>query len=404
MTSRGYRRPYRPLVVRLGNGLAAAVGASASLDPAALVAAARRLEGLHDLGDPDPTEPLAVLCAALDREARLTPMGRFIQRQRIVGALRARLRVRALEAAGATAPIEPPIVIAALQRTGTTLLHRLLASDPDLRALRSWEALNPAPFDPPEFRGEDSRKRVARRAEEAVKWLAPDFFAVHPIDALAPEEDVLLLDQALIPTVPEATLHVPTYAAWVEAVDPTPAYAYLRTCLEVLTRQQGPATWVLKTPHHLEWLDVLLATFPGARIVWTHRDPKQTLASFCSMVAHAQGLSSDHVDPEAIGVHWLRKTARMVDRALATRDRVGEDVFVDVAYADLVSDPLAAVRRLYERLGRALPSTRHLEAAIATERAGRHGHHAYALDDFGLSPAAVDEAFAAYRRRFPPSP
>jgi len=400
MTSRGYTRPYRPLVVRLGNGLAK-LAPGMSLDPEGLVAAARRHEGLHDLGDPDPTEPLAVLCAALEREAHLTPMGRLIQRQRIIGSLRARLRVRAAEAAGKVAPIGPPIVIAALQRTGTTLLHRLLASDPGLRAMRSWEALNPAPFVPAEFRGEDSRKRVARRAQDAVKWLAPDFFAVHPIDADAPEEDVLLLDQALISTVPEATLHVPTYAAWVEAADPTPAYDYLRTSLEVLTHQQGPGTWVLKTPHHLEFLDVLLATFPGARIVWTHRDPKQTLASFCSMVAHAQGLSSDHVDPHAIGAHWLRKTARMVDRALAVRDRVGEGTFVDVAYADLVKDPLAAVIDLYERLGRAPPPTRHLEATIATERAGRHGRHDYALADFGLTPDAVDAAFAAYRARFP---
>ncbi len=404
-TSTDYRQPYRPLAVRAYDEVARRVGLlRAGLDPEELLAAAARKEGLSEWGDPDPRDALAVLCRALEDEAALTPMGRIIQRQRLIGALRARLRVNAYHRAhpdASSVALEAPIVISALQRTGTTLLHRLLASTPELRALRSWEALNPAPFRGG-WRGEDPRVAVARRAESAVRYLAPDFFAVHPLDASEPEEDVILLDQALLSTVPEATLRVPSYAAWHEAQDPAPAYAYLRRALQALSHQQGPGRWVLKTPHHMEFLDALFGAFPDARVVWTHRDPLVTIASFCSMVAHAWGLCSDAVDPHEVGAHWSRKIGRMVDRAMAVRAHAPENTFVDVRYDDLVADPVGTVRRVHDALD--LPWTAEVEARVhaARERAPRekHGRHVYRLADFGLDQDALAERFAAYRARF----
>jgi len=405
-TSTDYRHPQRPAPVRLYDTFAGQVPlARVSLDPEVLLAKARRAEGLQDFGPPDPAEPLAVLCRSLQAEAALTPTGRFVQQQRILAALRARLRLVAWRAAHpevATHDVTAPVVISALQRTGTTLLHRLLAAHPDLRALRSWEALNPAPFPRPTWNGSDKRHAFARRAETVAKYLAPDFFAVHPVDAEAPEEDVILLDQALCSTLPEATIRTPTYAAWVEARDAEPAYRYLHDALQALSAQVGPARWVLKTPHHMEYLDTLLAVFPGARIVWTHRDPLVAVASFCSMVAHARGLVSDDIDPEGIGAHWSRKIGRMIDRALATRDQAPPGTFLDVRYDDLVQDPLGTVHALCDALD--LPWSPDIEARIEAARARsprhQHGKHVYRLADFALDPAMLAERFAPYRTRF----
>jgi hypothetical protein len=385
------------------------------LSDSALLEQARRLEGLDDFGDPSFRPGLRALVSAIDSEARLTPVGRWITRKRLLGALRNRLRA---EQSFRDHPeildlrIEPPIVITGMQRTGTTLLHRLLAADPDNRALLSWEALNPAPYqnygknsrDPGECgrRPMDRRVRVARISQRALALMAPDFFAVHPVETQAPEEDVLLLDYSFLSTVPEATLRVPSFSRWLETQDVLPAYRYLKKLLQLLQWQRPGKRWVLKSPHHLEYLDILFTVFPGAKIVQTHRDPAITQASFCSMIAHGRGIFSDAVDPEEIGREWLRKVGRLVKRALEARGRWGEDRFLDVYYRDLVRDPMQQVERVYEFAGISLsPQTRDkIEQATNINVRYRYGIHKYRLEDFGLTRGMVAEEYAEYRRRF----
>jgi hypothetical protein len=393
-TSTSYRRPYRPRLVAIANRVMPKVGA---MTVEALTDVARRRTKLEDFGGDDFREPLAMLLESIEREARLTRVGRFITLERLIGVLANRLRAQSAKVPDRG--MKPPVVITGLQRTGTTLLHRLLAADPNRRALASWEALNPAPI---AGRGGDRRIAQAERAERVLRYLAPDFFAVHPVEAHAPEEDVLLLDQSLRSTVPEATLRVPSFARWLEEQDQRPAYETMRSLLLLLSSQRGgDRRWVLKTPHHLEWLDTLFAVFEGARIVWTHRDPVTTIASFCSMIAHGRGVFSDDVDPIEIGRDWSRKVARMVDRALDSRTR-HESAFIDVAYEDLVADPMREVGRIYEALGEALePAAEEaMRALLATHGQHRFGKHSYRLDDFGLERRELEDRFAAYRARF----
>jgi hypothetical protein len=256
---------------------------------------------------------------------------------------------------------------------------------------------------------EDDRARritAAERSEAALAYMAPDFFAVHPIDARAPEEDVLLLDLAFRSTVPESTLRVPSYASWLEGEDQTPAYQYMVRVLKALQWQRSPDApdwrWVLKTPHHLEWLDVVARVLSDPLFVWTHRDPGEIVPSFCSMLAHGRGVFSDDVDPHEIGRSWLRKGQRMVERAIDARARIGEARFVDVRYPDLIRDPIAAMRRIEESAG--LPWTRDVETraqdTLRRETKDRHGVHRYALADFGLTEHEVVRTFARYRATF----
>jgi NAD(P)-dependent dehydrogenase (short-subunit alcohol dehydrogenase family) len=407
-TSTDYAHPRRPLAVRAFNRLgswATRAGLQSSLDVESLLAAASARVGRDDFGDPYFREPLRVLLASLEGEARLHAFGRAVMRERIVGLLANRLRVEALIAehpAIESRPVPRPIVIAGLQRSGTTLLHRLLAADPDARSLSAWEALNPAPLPGEGREGSRRRRRAARLSQRGLKWLSPQFFAVHPVESDAPEEDVLLLDHCFSSQAPEATLRVPTYAQWLETVDLVPAYRYLARLLKLLAWQRDGRHWVLKTPHHMEYLTELFEVFPDALVVQTHRDPQATTASFCSMVAHGRGIFSDHVDPREIGRHWLRKVTRMVDRSLAVRDARGGASFVDVSYCDLVADPIGEVRRIYAAAGMALGAEAEssMKALLAHEVQGRFGRHVYRTRDFGLSPVAVDEAFARYRERF----
>lgn len=409
-TSTDYRHPFRPGPLRLVNRalgkVAALPGRLAPLDEASLLAAAERRTGLTDFGDASFHEPLRRLLSSIEDEAQLHPLGRLITRTRIVSTLATRLRLERLcmrEPSIRRERLTRPIVIVGLPRTGTTFLHRLLASDDTrIRALMSWEALMPVPLDGE--REPTRRIAAAQRSEAALKYMAPDFFAVHPIDAVGPEEDILLLDLAFRSTVPEATMHVPSFAAWLEEADQGPAYRMLATALRALQHQRRPTDeswrWVLKTPHHLEWLDELPKVLDDPLVVWTHRSPREVVGSFCSMIAHGRGVFTDRVDPLEIGRFWLRKGKRMVERAMDARARWGKDSFVDVRYEDLIADPVAIVRKIQERAG--LPWTERTSAALAAslrrETKDRHGKHRYSLGAFGLDAAAVDAAFASYEK------
>ena len=417
MTSTDYGRPYRPLPVKVANRLGSVgpyLGRSGRLDVGALVAAAQRKTGLSDFGDGRHREALEVLVTSINAEARLTPVGCLIQRSRLVGALVQRLRIEDLlrqHPEIADIDLGSVIVISGLQRTGTTLLQRLLITHPGIRGISGAEALAPVPGNSDPERAERARRRQAQLAQKSISYLAPEFMAIHPISHDEPEEDVLLLDLSFMSQSAEATMHVPSYARWLETQDHTPAYEYLRRVLQVLSWQRPGGEWVLKTPHHLEYLDVFLSVFDGATVVQTHRDPRIALASFCSMVAHGRGMFSDHVDPAETGRHWLRKTHRMVERAMYVRaeaqppERSGESVgasFVDVSYYDLMADPIAEVRRVCGDAGISFDDQAAGLAAqyLADNPKDRFGRHHYRLADFGLNPAAVDETFAAYRKAY----
>ena len=407
-TSTDYSRPYRPLPVSLFNWAGRMVrrlGSSGDLDVARMIAAARRRTGLSDFGDEWFLEPLRVLVDSINNEARLTPVGTMIQRSRIVSALSTRLRAERLlrrHPGILDVDLGNVIVIAGLQRTATTTLHRLIAAHPGVRALRSWESLNPVPL-PGEKRGDPGRRmREAKLAARAIGFLAPDFLAVHPIEYDAPEEEIFLLDLSFMSQSPEATMHVPGYARWLEGQDHTKCYEYMLTVLKILHWQRPGDCRVLKTPHHMEHLDVVLDVVPDACIAQTHRDPKRSIASFCSMVAHARGMLSDHVDPGEIGRQWMRKTRRMIDLSMGVRRTAGDGVFVDVSYYDLIADPVSELRRVYRAAGVDF-SEEAEDAARAISRRNvknRHGRHVYSLADFGLDEETVDRCCERYRRAY----
>lgn len=407
-TSTDYRNPYRPLPVSLFNRagrMARRLGVSNGLNVDGMIAAARRRTGLSDFGDEWFLEPLEVLVQSINEEAQRTPLGTRIQKSRIVSALSTRLRVEHLVRKHPRIldiDLGKVIVIAGLQRTATTTLHRLIAAHPRARALRSWEALSPVPL-PGERGGQPWRRmREARLAARAIRYLAPDFLAIHPVEHDAPEEDIFLLDLSFMSQSPEAMMYVPSYSCWLEKQDHTRCYEYMVTVLKILHWRRPGDFWVLKTPHHMEYLDVVLDVFPDLSVVQTHRDPGKSVPSFLSMVAHGRGILSDHVDPEEIAVHWMRKTRRMIERSMEVHRAAAPGVIVDVSYYDLVADPIGELRRAYRAAGVDFSEEAEQAArAIAARNVkGRHGRHVYSLADFGLDAEIVDRHCDVYRHEY----
>jgi hypothetical protein len=406
-SSRDYAHPYRPLALRLFNAL----GRVRPFDLGQLVADAKRRTGLERFASEAFRAPLAQLIDSLHQSAALSPTGRFLTAQHIASALATNLRAGELFAALPQLreiELARPIMVCGLARSGTTLVQRMLAALPGARAIPSWEAFEPIPerawepgWTPPPV-DRDPRVARLRTAERFLRWLSPDLFTVHPMDVLAPEEEVLILENLFYSGVSEATYDVPGFGAWLEQQDQRPAYRWLADCMRVMQWQRPGEFWVLKSPHHLEWLDTVFELFPNITIVQTHRDPVETVPSFCSLVAHGWGVMSDRVDPVRVGAHWQRKLERMLERALASRDARGGAGFVDVDYRELRRDPLAVMERLCGELGLSWsPAIRaRLETWLGTNRQHKHGIHRYAAEDFGLSSAGIAERFAGYRERF----
>ena len=408
MTSTDYENPYRPVPIRIFNRLGGAglqFGLSDRLDVGALREAAQRKTGLTDFGDDGHLRALEVLVASINDEARLTPTGLQIQKSRLVAALVHRLRIEDLLKRHPEIDdigLGTIILVTGLQRTGTTLLQRLLNSHPEVRGISGAEALVPVSTADGTERAQRARQWRAVLAQKTISYLAPEFMAIHPIGHDQAEEDVLLLDLNFMSQSAEAIMHVPSYSRWLEEQDHTQTYEYFRRVLKVLSWQRPGRAWVLKTPHHMEYLDVFGKVFDGATIVQTHRDPRVTLASFCSMVAHGRGIFSDLVDPAEIGQHWCYKTHRMVDVAMQTRAESPAGRFVDVSYYDLTNDPIAEVRRICGLAGIGFDAEAEREAGqyMAANPQNQFGKHEYKLSDFGLSEQIVDEAFSSYREAY----
>lgn len=394
-----YENPYRPLAVAVLNSASRLCGLPGPLSVESMVAKAKRRTGIKDFGDEWFLEPLAVLVDSINAEAELTPLGVWIQRARLEYALAKRLQLEEFlwrHPEIHDIDLGRVVVIAGMQRTGTTALHRLIGADPRARELLAWEALDPLPGP------RRARLRRAWFAERAIAYLAPGFFAVHPIEHRAPEEDVLLLDLCFMSQSFEAIMHVPSYANWLEGQDHARAYAYLKTLLKVLHWQRPGEFWVLKTPHHAEHLDVILKVFPEATIVQTHRDPQVIVPSFCSMVARGRGMLSDRVDVREVAAHWTRKMHRMMKRSIEVRRTADANRFVDVSYYDLVRDPVGEVGRIYRQAGIGFDDAARcaVKYAASVDVQHRHGRHAYRHTDFGLNAESVERCFAFYRREY----
>ncbi len=249
---------------------------------------------------------------------------------------------------------------------------------------------------------------IARAAGPAsfARHAMPAMRSVHPLRVRQPEECVFVLPHGLIHHV---RAPVASYRAWLASQDATADYQYLRQHLQLLQYGQPPRRWVLKSPFHLLNLDALLAVFPDATIVWTHRDPVTALASWCSLVEIVRLVHLPQVDRAEIGRDWAAIWSAAAGHALAVRARSDPARFLDVSYPALVQAPAATAAAVLGALG-SPAGPQFTGAAGAAQRSsepgrsrgpGREHRHVYGPDRFGLDPAAIRAQFSAYLAAVP---
>ena len=362
-----------------------------------LHALASQVTGLADFGPDDYADGLAVLLASLERDADLTPRGRKVMRAMLRGALAARL----LSEAGwrahpeyAQVPVDRPLFVTGLPRTGTTALHRLLTADPAHQGLELWLAEVPQPRPPRPTWAANPVFRYIQAACERHHAVHPEFMGVHYVAADQVEECWQLLRQSMRSVSWECLAHLPSYSAWLRAADWTGAYRRHRRNLQLIGLPDAGRRWVLKNLSHLFALDaLLLAAYPDALVVQTHRAPEVAIASVCSLAAQASAGWSGTFAGAVIGRDQLELWASGLERFGAERARRDPGRFFDVWYDDLVADPVGTAEAVYAHFG--LPFSGATADAMRALGAGGRAtpKHRYKLADFGLTEEKVEERF-----------
>ena len=326
-------------------------------------------------------------------------VGRLITKQELLRSLRARLLLTA--AIDATPeitrqPVTAPVIVTGPARSGTTILFELLALDPDLRPPTAAEALHPVPL--PEAAGNpDLPEPIVLSECEQEFWadVQPEFQAVHELRSDLPVECVTITQGSF------CGFHWSMIASledWLP--DPAVNYAYERQFLQVLQHGAGPTQWVLKTPAHLMLLPLLYAEFGDAWVVQTHRDPAKTMPSTVSTTAMIQWLRTDHIDVDAMAEVILAVFADGLNGSIDVRasGTVPGDRFVDVHFAELMSDPVATLRAAYAQMGRDFTDG-HADAVLdylAHKPKGKFGVHRYQPEDWGFTAESLRAALAPY--------
>jgi hypothetical protein len=382
----------------------AITGRFAGLSPALHDEASKRT-GRKDFGNPADYWPgLDTLLRAIDDDAvGFDDTGAARVSEMIVGTLVARLYAEAGWQARPDClanPIQRPLIITGIPRTGTTALHRLLNLDPGFQALPRWLSLYPMPRPPRE-----SWDSIHEYRDDS--GVASDLAAIHHMAAGEVDECIHLLKQDFCSNFWGASLPVPSYDRWWVKQDETASYVRSYRLLQLIGADDPATPWLLKNPGHLGHLEVLLSTMPDAVVVQTHRDPIQAIASLASLMAKLlRRNTGGAVDPMAIGRRELLVWRDAARDAMAVRDRLiqagGTTRFVDVRHAEFHADPLGVVRTIYAAIDREL--TRPVEAAMRArvkhDPERRQGAHSYAAATFGLDRDEVDAAFEWYRASY----
>ena len=383
----------------IGNGLSCL-----SLDEKVLLERACARVGLEDFGDDSFRQPLRLILHSFEAEAELNFIGRLCVHHDLVRLLVNRLhliedRRRFPEIAAEV--IRRPIFITGLPRSGTTLLHALLAQDPAHRSPQVWEVMYPSP--PPEKESYDCDPRIAKTNLQlkSIKFLMPEFKTVHLIGARLPQECIAITSHDFRSHVFEAMYHVPSYRAWYDQQDKRPAYEFHRRFLQHLQWRCPGKRWVLKAPSHLLGLPALFQVYPDADIILTHRDPLKVLPSCASFTEVLRGAFTDHLDKRLLGQEvasrW-EEGARLITECLRGRYVLPADRFFNVHYTELVRSPFSVIRLLYRHFD--LELTEQAEQAmrrfLAENPKDKGGVHRYSLEEFGLDPAAEKRRFQFY--------
>lgn len=365
--------------------------------------------GLEDFGRDDFRDRLALQLGEMDADPERTALGRLLMFEDCARNAANRLLIRDLlkrHPEILEIPIEKPVIVVGLPRSGTTHLVNLLAADSRFRSLPLWESYEPVPNPRESVSGDgiDPRWTRANESWKSMQSAAPLLAAMHPMEPDHVHEENELMAPDFSNYNLEWVSRSPKWRDAYLATDQTSAYAYMKTGLQILQWYRPRERWVLKSPQHLEQLGPLLATFPDATIVVTHRDPVAVIQSTITMVCYVARTNYRTTRPEWYRDYWTDRIRRLLDASVRDRHRLPAGRTVDVLFHEYMADEMATLERVYACAG--IELTQKARSEIGAYRTahprGKEGRVVYDLRrDFGVDAEELRAHFGFYLERFP---
>jgi hypothetical protein len=379
------------------------------LTPRAVLEVARTRTGLSDFGPDDYRVRLQLLCSEWDADRALTCMHRAVlfgylaryasNRLLIHDTLKRHPEILAQ-------PIERPVIVTGLPRSGTTHLVNLLAADARFHSLPLWESYEPVPLPTEPAPGDASDPRYVRCAAAwaGMQQVTPLLAAMHPMEPEHIHEELELMGPDYASYNFEWLSMSPRWRDHYFATDQRPHYQYLKRVLQLLQWRRGASgkRWVLKCPQHLEQLAVLTQVFPDATVVFTHRDPVAVIQSTITMQAYTQRMQRPKIEIQWLRDYWIARIERLLRACVRDRALVAPARSVDCPFQLFMRAPWSILEQVYARAGLpAEPARKRLDQYLSAHPRGKAGQVRYELErDFGVQPAQLRECFRFYFERF----
>ncbi|HEV7136160.1 MAG TPA: sulfotransferase [Steroidobacteraceae bacterium] len=373
-----------------------------ALDAEEMLAAALKRARREAFGDPSFLRPLQRLIASCNAESDLNTLGRNAVRFEIRRSLHNLLEFERRERehpAVLARPIERPIFITGMPRSGSTFLHRLLVRDPAVAAPLSWRLVHPHPSAAGRL-GEAFHRAMVEAQFQLMRILAPELNSLHEVAAGEPEECTDITAQVFQSLRYDSVYRVPSYQTWLQHHGHMEAYRFHKRFLQHLDALAPGRRWILKSPDHVFALSDIRAVYPDALWVFIHRDPVAVLASVARLTEVLRRPFAHSVDLAEIGqqvcASWLDGAQRMMQAAAASSS------ILHLYYREVVSDPQQVADRLFRHGGHAASrdAGQRMRKWLGNRTNRRHRQRRYDLGRFGLDPQVLRAQFKPYTDTF----
>ena len=341
------------------------------------------LEG--QLGEDDYTEPLEILINSANRNNKFNFYGTFAFKNQLKDRLKMRSKLHAFMQGKNLPDIADPIFVTGLPRSGTTFLFNLLALDNSHRSPKYWEIMSPLPLAKTDF---DVKKREWKINAELkfARTIIPKLRYMHHIRAQTPEECELLATINVRSFVYMCMADVPEYVEYLKDCSFESVFKWHKKFFQMLELNGKPKRWLLKDPSHIGHIPEILYTYPNAKFVNIHRDPKESIASFCSLAKNIRSAFSKNINPKKIGDVILDFWQHNLNKGIAEKEKLSNEQFVDVSYSDFINNPLGSVKDIYVKLGLDIDieTENAMKSYLLNQREIKKQKHRYSLEEFGL--------------------
>lgn len=360
-----------------------------------------------DFGGSDYLPGLKVLLQSMDYDPHFTERGRRYAWGTVVNVLKG--RVHAIKSMAENPGFDrheiiSPVVITGIPRTGTTALHKLMALDPQFQGVQTWLLDSPMPRPPADTWNNYPSFHKTAAALEARHKASPIKRAAHSMAAEEVDECCLILRQGFVSNLWTVGWSAATYDAWWQCQSEADAYQHYYRCLQLIGSNDLGKRWLLKNPGHVDNLDLVFSTFPGAKVIHTHRDPAKAIPSLCSLLMPLHSIVEEGRYQQRAHNMLAREVAKWSNavRKAENIKRTHPGQSLDIIQSDFHRDPMAVIERIYQFIGAELSDEVRtaMQQRIADDPERQHGAHKYNVADFGMSEDEIRERFSDYIARF----